>query len=1004
MINCRVCGTDIKGNAHFCGSCGTLVVSPSPAAIRCPACGQSLPPKARFCGACGQSIAPPPIPQQSSFAPPHGAATVHGAVSRVPPRAPRVAGVFSHRGVLIALGILGVSTILAVTLLVVFDGGLFFRGGADPFGHFKPFPPGALNTPAVDVRPAKGVRIKAPAGALDRDREFTATWLDGDRMQEAIRRMPAQGDLPVMAFDLEAGMKPEETLPRPFTVNLDLRELAIPEDIWPDLSVMRLEPDGTVLSLITRLDGSRLLFSTRKNSVYILVLLMGLLWERGVLKDASEKFPNPPYISDQVQNYTLWWPEKMLHGNAAEVERVQQETETVMSRHGWDPATRSWIKGYTEGFFKPGPLGYYIQKWREVNSDPEYRQLSYLVKSLAWRRDNYWPPKVSAIFTALERADEYLRSIRKFRMSCYPVDVILVKSEDSPLGEMIPAFFLRHNVAASAPYMQVNTIGNLRTDKELSELNMTMVHELFHVSQIEYMHLTHGFDFRLAWFSEATALELEYEANEDYFTRKWSPLRDKLTDRNDWDTFRNPLQDPGLDRDAAIKHGYTASVFLDYLRDDPGYNTLGKEGFLPAIMESSGGFLQSPVGALYAATSRTPKELADRFLTFCKSQSNDMMRVVRAKSQRSNNPLTQDVNVQLTPATPVYEWRYSEENPLSTSFRVISLSAFPADSCKDAIALLINGKVGPLATRDVYHRVSTSVQPAWKDADGRCEKISLGGANEICLQRIEAFVSGQGATAPAGYQGYLTDWLTVLVLAPPKAPTVEQKDDLLRIEFEPTELKRRGLVSGYNISVITPSTEGLFVLQSTNEKVELETGKAEGKLFDLKLRDKKAGKTFTVTGQDMRNLIGQYAYLYGTTKSYRVFYQEVVEVPGSSPPVKIPGPPSAIAEVRASKERPKSFDVFGTWEGPISLTGLNMNMVIGPGGVGYDIKVVQQIADEPAQVFFGKASQEDGRIFFELYIKDGSAVLGPMQKLYMLPEGMLAMFGPNVTLSRKGDK
>jgi len=926
----------------------------------------------------------------------------HGAVSNVPPSAPRAAGASSRRrGVLLTLGILGVSAILVVTLLVVFGGGMFSRGGADPFGHFTPFPPDVRNTPAVDVSPAKGVRIMAPAGALDRDREFTATWLDGDRLQEAIRRMPSQGDLPVMAFDLEAGMKPEETLPRPFTVKLDLRELAIPEDVWPDLSVIRLEPDGTALNLITRLDGSRLQFSTRKNSAYILVLLMGLLWERGVLKDASEKFPNPPYISDRVQNYTLWWPEKMLHGNAAEVERVQQETEAVMTRHGWDPATRSWMKGYTEGFFKPGPLGYYIQKWREVNADPEYRQLSYLVKSLAWRRDNFWPPKVRVIFAALERADEYLRTIRKFRMSCYPVDVILIKSEGGPLGEMIPPFFLRHNAASAAPYVHVNTIGNLRTDEELSELNMTMVHELFHVSQMEYMHLTHGFDFRLAWFSEATALGLEYEASEDYFARKWSPLRDKLTDRNEWDTFRNPLQDPGLDRDVAIKHGYTASVFLDYLRDDPGYNTLGKEGFLPALMESSSGYLQSPVGALHAVASRTPKELADRFLAFCKSRSKEMLRVVQARSHSSTNVLTQDVNVQLTPAAPVYKWQYSAENPLSTSFRVISLAAFPADARKDAIAIVINGKLQPLITRDVYHRISTSVEPAWKDADGRYEKITLGGVNEIFFQRIEAFVTGQSMDAPAGYQGYLADWLTFLVLAPQKAPTVEQQDELLRIEFEPTELKRRGLVSSYNISVMTPTTEGLFVLQSTEEKVELETGKAEGKLFDLKLRDKKAGKAFTVTGEDMRNLIGQYAYLHGTNKSYRVFYQEVVEIPGSNPPVKIPGPPSAIAEVKASKENPKPYNVFGTWEGPIALTGLTMNMVIKSGGVGYDIEVVQRIADEPAQVFYGKFVKEDEQILFDLYVKDGSAVLGPMQKLYMLPEGKLAMFGPNVTLSRK---
>lgn len=855
-------------------------------------------------------------------------------------------------------------------------------------GHHTTLAPGRSGTPPVDVSPLPGVRVTAPADSLDRPRDISATMIDGDRLRATLQQMPKNGDIPVMGFDLDAGMKPEEVLPGALTVSLDLAGLGVPEDVWDSLELHRVGADGGAQRMVSRREGSRLTFQTRKNCPYILSIILGLTVIGGHIFENSKKFPNGPYSSDDFKAYTLWWPDRLEPANKAEVERVRLEIERVMTSHGWDPSSKSWYPpGETRGITASPSYG--AMKWREVRNDPEFAGLKSLTEGLGWKRDNLWPAKVVAVSRALDFADQYLSQVRKFRKpSSYLFNMDIVMLDPWPAEYGPDILGIAEDFATTYPFLHVNVQDGL---SDVNGLNITVVHELFHAFQKEYYTMARD---SMLWFLEAAAVTLEYEAQTYYLAKGWSSAPDILTDRDAWETLRYPMQDPADDENASRNHGYTLSNFLENLRDDAAYNPHGKDQFLPKLMESFSGYLTGPVAALYGFASKSAKDLADRFLDFCRSRSDEMYPNVKKKAD--NQPpgkLVQGVNAGLSPASPVYEWAYKEERPLSCAFLCASLAGFDAAARKDATVVLINGAAESLAKRDVHHRVSTSSKTAWQDMDDRWRQLPVEGADDVRLQRIEAFAS--------------TSWrapderLTVVVMARPKAPRVEQEGEDLVVEMEQSELRRRGLVKTRIVTVCHPASEKPYQVTTDLDRLVLEMKKAEGKLTDITLKDAAHGTSVTVTASDMKNMMDQYAYLTGATPTLKVFYQEVLYIPPTDPPETAVGPPSIESEFKTEAPPPAVVDVMGKWAGTVSLTGLTMTMEIGPGPAGYDIQVAQTIGGEGGQEFAGKRAVEAGKVVYQLFIKEGSMYLGPVQTIHILPDGRLTMFAPNVTLTRQ---
>ena len=136
-------------------------------------------------------------------------------------------------------------------------------------------PPVVGNSKPVDVEPVEGIRITAPANALDKDREFKITAVDEKTWEETEKTLAEVSDEQMLfCFDLDAGMKPDEVLPGEYSLSIDLEKMGIPSILHDKISVWRQGENGLEKYTSWVKDG-KLCYCSDKNSITLASLAIG---------------------------------------------------------------------------------------------------------------------------------------------------------------------------------------------------------------------------------------------------------------------------------------------------------------------------------------------------------------------------------------------------------------------------------------------------------------------------------------------------------------------------------------------------------------------------------------------------------------------------------------------------------------------------------------------------------------------------------------------------------
>ncbi len=177
------------------------MVSGSPTLMTrdCPNCGSLVHGDTTQCGACG-ALLPPPVEGR-------------GSARR------------SSRTILLILG-------AAVGLLILVGGWYLLLEShllLWPFSGPPGVPAVVSGSRGVNLKPLPGVRITAPRNAMDHIREVRFEDL-GQEGVEGLRRElnPSSGSFPLLAFELDTGMAPEERYPGDMTLSFDLKRWGYP--------------------------------------------------------------------------------------------------------------------------------------------------------------------------------------------------------------------------------------------------------------------------------------------------------------------------------------------------------------------------------------------------------------------------------------------------------------------------------------------------------------------------------------------------------------------------------------------------------------------------------------------------------------------------------------------------------------------------------------------------------------------------------------------------------
>ena len=477
-----------------------------------------------------------------------------------------------------------------------------------------PLPPVVGNSKPVDVEPVDGIRITAPANALDKDREFKITPVDEKTWDEADKKIAeVSGEKMLFCFDLDAGMEPEEHLPGEYTFSMDLEKMGIPSILHDRIRLWRMAGEE-LYEYTSWVENGKLVFRSDQNSVLITTLVT--LGVGSLLFYSGETWYKHKTTGDLYKSFFSMQDDAIVH----EIKDKNGDFTLYFRFKDTEDANRfeeykSSIKNYekrckeledlSETEYERQVNAKYEEAreewtmWQKIMGSAEARRkakaavdkAAILAKMLKEDPDlkKYMagmalPKSIQDLEEMLKQANAYLTEDQGLRPQTCNLEVNLIDS--GPSGEY-------RRTATKLPYMVINYPkmlggGSPYTRKGHGEsMLLTITHELFHHRQ-----KTHNWPAQMDFRSEeSTAAYLEscsadYYLAKGYMTTNFNhPAKGTETkfvkdtfdpaSRDNYEVFGNDFEYKIWDSDLA----YTFADLMDYIQEHKKMKSL-KGGFI----------------------------------------------------------------------------------------------------------------------------------------------------------------------------------------------------------------------------------------------------------------------------------------------------------------------------------------------------------------------------------------------------------------------------------------
>ena len=391
-------------------------------------------------------------------------------------------------------------------------------------------------SPAFSVSPVKGITISGEEGALDHERTFTMEEVPDEQYQALNNKLEEIDNMSAVvgAWELDAGLADDEVLPGGFTMDFDLAELGIDEDLYDCLCVYRVDDTGNWYPYASRQDGKNLRITSSQNSMIVIgaLVLLPFLPDIGTTIQgvASGAVYDPRaksfYVDvDGKRTFQILASLEDVSGRMEEESQKQLEEARQKARTKAQQQYREYL-GYTEDqadWLDYTGKDYYriylkcLKAELTVNSIPqEYRkQLTDMQNDSAAMLQVLSP--VIMVINNSRKAYGYLRDHTGAKLPDYVVRLELSDKVRPAYGVTVSSYTFTRN-----PYI-VLYLRKFADGSKLSEekLLLTLVHELFHVIQRGYKS-PYTANYK---FDEASAQTVEWEAY-DYFHDKGTIVND----------------------------------------------------------------------------------------------------------------------------------------------------------------------------------------------------------------------------------------------------------------------------------------------------------------------------------------------------------------------------------------------------------------------------------------------------------------------------------------------
>ena len=400
-----------------------------------------------------------------------------------------------------------------------------------------PVVPVVGDSEALDVEPVEGIRITAPANAMDKDREFTITAVDEKTWEEAKKRVEANGEEKMLfCFDLDAGLGPDEHLPGEYTFSMDLKKMGIPPILWDYISVWWCSGDERE-RYTTWIEDGKLVLQSDRNTLMEWVIGAPIVLpialyvidetrtEGGLLKRFNKR---DDVCRLQLKNrygdfdiYYCYKDTEYADRYEAWKSRVGEfeQRKAYLEKRADEEYDRQMKERYGEG-----AIGW-LKSWQNTYSKEAIDRAAILAQ-LCDQDEKLWeirelysaPPSVADIGNMLIAANKYLTENQQLNPQYWTLDVYLVGYNElgATSGLVTDAYIKKRKIVVNYEKMLSARKVYEREGKGEAML-LTLTHELFHYRQHKWSFLWGtGIDYRTM---ETTAAYLENSAAVYYLQR-----------------------------------------------------------------------------------------------------------------------------------------------------------------------------------------------------------------------------------------------------------------------------------------------------------------------------------------------------------------------------------------------------------------------------------------------------------------------------------------------------
>ena len=460
----------------------------------------------------------------------------------------------------------------------------------------------AGNSQAFSITPQPGVTISAEKDALDHDRSFALTPCSDEQYEQfdgALKQNNPDMDV-LYAWDLDAGLSEDETLPGTFHVDLDLQELGVFRENYPYLSAYRISDTGVWYEYAITIENDHLSFDSNKNCP---ITITGLLtaaalvtpiaaigWNYGGsgawLSGFDKMFVYEKGITNEESSdlgkklYNV----RIKFSETVEVARKKlEDVKITIESEKRNEIAANAKKAYEERFGAETPVKDHMAVYKQlkaietanmIENDQRYKDAVAAIPEAVKKSENSKPLDFNFYKTFGEyciKANKYLKEEAKVIV---PDEKELSWYNYLTYNQVVD-IYLNYDYAQGGGAQFTVPFGNyyvvvkgrpIMTGEDTSGQTLaTLIHELLHVSQREYR----GKATSDTKFDEATAQLIEIKAK-DYF-----PEITSISDENsrNWQAYYIPLDSTSAYIDGqsvAAKFNGTKGA-EDYSAGDQGY-------------------------------------------------------------------------------------------------------------------------------------------------------------------------------------------------------------------------------------------------------------------------------------------------------------------------------------------------------------------------------------------------------------------------------------------------